>query len=126
MDGNLLIPELLILVLGGSLYKFDAMHVAGMAMLYKRLAVIHAMAEGVCPILLHRLVRLLMSLGGWLMLLVAGEEAVRCRGYLKGLQRFAVHHVMEQEINNKTSDAINAMVVVRCIGNTEGVCVCLS
>ena len=70
------------------------MLVAGMGMLYKRLVVIHVMAEGACQILLHRLVRRLMSLVDWLMLLEADEEAVRYHGSHKVLQRSAVHHAM--------------------------------
>ena len=61
-DGNLSTQVLLILLLGGSLYKFGAMLAAEMGMLCKERVVIRAMAEGVCPILPHRSVRQLMSL----------------------------------------------------------------
>ena len=77
-------------------------------MLYKKHAVMHAMAEGVCQILLHKLVRLLMLLGDWLMLLAAGEEAVKYHRSHKALLRFVVHRAMAQEISNKMSDATDA------------------
>ena len=77
-------------------------------MLYKKLAVIRAMAGGAYPILLHRSAKLLMSLVIWLMLLAVGEEAVRCHGFNKDLQRYDVHHAMAREISNKISDATNA------------------
>ena len=59
-DGNSSIPELLILLSDGSLCKLGATLAEEMDMLYKRLAVIHAMAEGMCPIPLHKSVRQLM------------------------------------------------------------------
>lgn len=87
------------------------MLVAGMGLLYKILAVIRAMAEGVYHIPLHMLGRLLMPLGILLALLVADEEFVLCHGFHKALQRFAVHHVMAQEINNEISGVTNAWVM---------------
>ena len=88
-------------------------------MLYKRLGVIRAMAEVVCPIPLPRLDKLLMSLGIWLMLLAADEEAVRCHVCRRGLLRYDVPHVMAQEISNKMSDATSAMAQVQFINKHD-------
>jgi hypothetical protein len=60
MDGNLFIPELRILVLDESQYKFDAVLAEGIAMLYKNLAVMHVMVGGAFLIRRPRLVLLSM------------------------------------------------------------------
>ena len=69
------------------------------------------MAEVEYPIQLPRLAKLLMPLGGWLMLSAADEGGVRCHGFRKGLQRSIVQHAKAGDTGKKISHVTNARAV---------------